>query len=62
MTAGLAVTTRRCASAEKELRGYFAGRLRSFFARCDVGSLPAFTQAVLQLTAEIPYGEIRSYA
>ena len=59
MTAGLAGTARR-ASAEKELRGYFADRLRSFLARCDVGSLPAFTQAVLQLTARIPYGEIRN--
>jgi len=46
----------------ERIAGYFAGRLRSFSAQCDVGSLPVFTQAVLHLTAENSYGELRSYA
>ena len=49
------------AAAEKELRNYFAGRLTSFAAPFDISFLPSFTQAVLKLTAKIPYGEIRTY-
>jgi methylated-DNA-[protein]-cysteine S-methyltransferase len=49
------------AAVKKELRAYFAGRLRSFSTPCDLGSLPPFTQAVLKVTESIPYGEIRSY-
>ena len=47
--------------AARELRAYFAGRLRSFSTRCDLGALPPFSRAVLNLTAKIPYGETRSY-
>ncbi len=53
---------RRRAEAEKELRAYFAGRLKTFAARYDISELPRFTQAVLELTAQVPYGEVRSYA
>lgn len=49
------------AAALKELRAYFSGRLRSFSAPCDLGGLPPFTRAVLRITAQIPYGEVRSY-
>ncbi len=47
--------------AHRELSAYFAGRLRSFSAPCDLDGLPPFTRAVLKITARIPYGEIRSY-
>ncbi len=52
---------RRRAAAARELRAYFDGRLRSFSARYDIGALPPFSRAVLNLTAKIPYGETRSY-
>jgi len=45
----------------RELRAYFARRLRSFAAPCDLRGLPPFTRAVLKTTAQIPYGEVRSY-
>jgi O-6-methylguanine DNA methyltransferase len=48
-------------SARRELSAYFAGRSRSFSAPCDLGGLPPFTRAVLKITAQIPYGEVRSY-
>lgn len=53
--------TRWEAAARKELRAYFAGRLRSFSTPCDVRSLPPFTQEVLKITRSIPYGKTRSY-
>ncbi|MFQ5903668.1 MAG: methylated-DNA--[protein]-cysteine S-methyltransferase [Candidatus Binatia bacterium] len=49
------------AAAGKELRAYFAGRLRFFSTPCDLGGLPPFTRSVLRITAKIPYGEVRSY-
>ncbi|MFQ5682290.1 MAG: methylated-DNA--[protein]-cysteine S-methyltransferase [Candidatus Binatia bacterium] len=49
------------ATTRKELRAYLAGRLRLFSAPCDLSDLPPFTQAVLKITAQIPYGEVRSY-
>lgn len=48
-------------SARAELKAYLAGRLRSFRVPCDLSGLPAFTRAVLRLTARIPYGRVRSY-
>ena len=47
--------------ARKELAVYFAGRLKRFTARCDLDGLTPFTRAVLNITARIPYGEVRSY-
>ncbi|MCZ6626311.1 MAG: MGMT family protein [Deltaproteobacteria bacterium] len=35
--------------------------MRSFSTPCDLGGLPPFTRAVLRITAQIPYGEVRSY-
>jgi methylated-DNA-[protein]-cysteine S-methyltransferase len=49
------------ACVERELRAYLAGRLMSFTVPYDISPLPSFTRAVLKLTAEIPYGEVRSY-
>lgn len=54
-------TNRLRARAEKQLGEYLAGRRKSFALRCDIDRLTPFTQAVLKLTAEIPYGEVRSY-
>lgn len=47
--------------AQRELKAYLDGRLRSFSVPCDLSGLPAFTRAVLRLTARIPYGRVRSY-
>jgi methylated-DNA-[protein]-cysteine S-methyltransferase len=47
---------------DRELQAYFAGQLKSFTCRYDLAALPPFTRAVLELTAKIPYGEVRSYA
>lgn len=48
-------------AADRELRAYFSGRLHSFSTPCDLHGLPPFTRAVLRITAQIPYGEVRSY-
>lgn len=47
--------------ARKEIGAYLAGRLCSFRAPCDISGLSAFTRAVLEVTARIPYGQVRSY-
>jgi O-6-methylguanine DNA methyltransferase len=49
------------AMAARQLRAYFSGRLRSFSVPYDIGTLPQFSRAVLNLVAAIPYGETRSY-
>ncbi|MFQ5916491.1 MAG: methylated-DNA--[protein]-cysteine S-methyltransferase [Candidatus Binatia bacterium] len=48
-------------TAKEELSAYFTGQLRSFSTPSDLSGLPLFTQAVLRITAKIPYGEVRSY-
>lgn len=48
-------------AAQRELSAYFAGRLRAFSSPCDLGQMPRFTRAVLRITAQIPYGEVKSY-
>jgi methylated-DNA-[protein]-cysteine S-methyltransferase len=48
-------------TAKEELSAYFTGQLRSFSTPSDLSGLPLFTQAVLKITAKIPYGEVRSY-
>jgi len=47
--------------AQGELSAYFAGKLIAFSSPCDIRHLPDFTRSVLELTAKIPYGEVRSY-
>ena len=56
-----AESERRCLLANRELRAYFAGRLTAFSSHYDIRHLPRFTRSVLDLTARIPYGEVRSY-
>lgn len=48
-------------AADRELRAYFSGRLHSFSIPCDLHGLPPFMRAVLRITAQIPYGAVRSY-
>lgn len=60
-TGGNAVAEQWRATAEKELRDYFGGRLTSFATHYDISFLTPFTQSVLKLTAKIPYGEVRTY-
>jgi len=48
-------------TAQKEMSAYFAARLRLFSTPCDLDGLSPFIRAVLKITAEIPYGEVRSY-
>lgn len=59
--AGDAVARRWRELARKEIGAYLSGRLRSFRAPCDLSGLSAFTRAVLEITARIPYGQVRSY-
>jgi O-6-methylguanine DNA methyltransferase len=47
--------------AEKELRDYLSGRLKSFSLRYDIAGLSSFTKAVLKETVYIPYGQVRTY-
>lgn len=48
-------------TAKEEMNAYFTGQLRSFTTPSDLSGLPLFTQAVLRITAKIPYGEVRCY-
>lgn len=48
-------------AATRELRAYFAGQLRSFSVPCDLSGLTPFARDVLKITAQIPYGEVKSY-
>ena len=45
-----------------QLRGYFGGQRRAFSLRLDLSSLTDFQRAVLQAAAEIPAGQVQSYA
>ena len=45
----------------RELRAYFAGRLRRFTVPFDLTGLTPFQQTVLKATAEIPFGRATSY-
>lgn len=45
----------------RELDEYFAGRLRRFTTKIDWALTRGFGQKVLQSTARIPYGEVRTY-
>lgn len=45
---------------EKDLAGYFAGKLKKFKVRIDVKGTP-FEQKTWQQLLAIPYGETRSY-
>lgn len=49
------------AEAAHQLREYAAGRLKQFTLPIDWSTLKEFQRNVLQLTCEIPYGEVRAY-
>lgn len=49
------------AEAAHQLRDYAAGRLRQFRLPIDWSALREFQRNVLQLTFEIPCGEVRTY-
>jgi methylated-DNA-[protein]-cysteine S-methyltransferase len=51
----------RTAHAVRQLRAYFAGRLRGFELPIDLGGLSAFQRRVLMATAAIPAGRLASY-
>jgi len=51
----------RTAHAVRQLRAYFAGRLRSFELPVDLGGLTTFQRRVLAATAAIPAGRLASY-
>ena len=48
-------------TATAELDDYFAGLLKEFSVPVDLGSTTGFRSKVLGLTANIPFGETRSY-
>jgi methylated-DNA-[protein]-cysteine S-methyltransferase len=52
---------RMIARARKELEEYFAGERAFFSVPVDLSQVPPFERAALEIAAEIPYGEVRSY-
>lgn len=48
--------------AAAELREYLAGERAFFDVPWDLRALPAFSRRVLELTARIPFGDVRTYA
>ncbi|MGQ9650605.1 MAG: methylated-DNA--[protein]-cysteine S-methyltransferase, partial [Phycisphaerae bacterium] len=48
-------------SFQRQLRGYFAGRLRCFRVKLDLSSLTAFQRRVLDRCARIGYGRTKTY-
>jgi methylated-DNA-[protein]-cysteine S-methyltransferase len=49
------------AEALRQLGEYFDGRLRAFDLPIDWPTMRPFQQRVLQITAAIPYGQVRTY-
>jgi len=47
--------------ARKELAEYLAGQRTFFTVLVDHSRVPAFERAALEMAAQIPYGEVRSY-
>lgn len=52
---------RRIDAAHRELDEYFEGRRRAFDLALDLRALPAFTVAVLEQLARVPYGTTTTY-
>jgi len=52
---------KRLDPVRRELTEYFEGRLRKFTTKIDWALTRGFGQKVLQSTARIPYGEVRTY-
>jgi O-6-methylguanine DNA methyltransferase len=51
----------KAAEAVEQLREYLAGQRREFTMPIDWSVLSAFQRQALQLTFDIPYGEVRTY-
>jgi O-6-methylguanine DNA methyltransferase len=49
------------AQARRELEEYLAGERTFFAVPVDLSQVPAFERAALEVAAQIPYGEVRSY-
>ncbi len=49
------------ALAEREIRAYLAGRLRTFTVPLDLADLTAFQRAVLEGQCRVPYGRTGTY-
>jgi methylated-DNA-[protein]-cysteine S-methyltransferase len=64
-TSGTSVGTARAkahaAQAEREIREYCAGRLRTFSAPIDLAGVPPFHRRVLTAARRIPYGQTVTY-
>ncbi|MFL5758140.1 MAG: methylated-DNA--[protein]-cysteine S-methyltransferase [Thermomicrobiales bacterium] len=45
----------------RQLDEYFAGKRHQFDLPLDFSGLPPFTKSVLTATAEVPFGQVRSY-
>ena len=45
----------------RELDEYFAGTRHDFDLQLDLSAAPAFTRSVLDLLAQVPYGEVTTY-
>jgi methylated-DNA-[protein]-cysteine S-methyltransferase len=54
--------TRELSGLAREVRGYFSGLQRAFFAPPDLRLVSGgFPRRALEVTARIPYGELRTY-
>ena len=49
------------AQARREVRAYLLGQSRAFRCPVDLGAATPFQRAVWRVTAQIPYGRVRSY-
>jgi methylated-DNA-[protein]-cysteine S-methyltransferase len=47
--------------ARRELRDYLAGKSKAFTCPVDLSGATSFQRAVWGVTAQIPYGRVRSY-
>ena len=48
--------------AQRELDGYFTGRVHAFELAVDLAGLPAFQRSVLEELQRVPYGSTATYA
>lgn len=59
---GIVPDPRRADPLARQLDEYFAGRRRRFDVAFDLGWLTPFYRAILRATAQVPYGELTTYA
>jgi len=61
LTAAGGTIGRLLQQARREIREYLAGERTFFCVPLDLGRVPAFERAALDVANRIPYGEVRSY-